>query len=75
MVIGNSLCHQRPKSFGMIEFAEMAEFMDDHIIGKVFGKMRDPIMKVEISLFGTAPPPRTLIADRDLAVGETVMPI
>ena len=46
--------------------------MGDEIVGAVWRKEKDAIVETQIAVFGTAPPPRLLIAHGYLVIGESV---
>jgi hypothetical protein len=55
-MVGNCGCNESPEFRRMVELAEMAQFMDDNIVGELFRQKRYFVIKIEIPLFGTAAP-------------------
>lgn len=68
LIVRESFRDQCPKTLRMIEFPQVAELMDDDVVGELQGKERDAVIEIEIPLHGTASPPRTLVADSDALV-------
>ena len=56
----------------MVEFFQMAELMDDYIILQFFRKMDDFIIKVQVSILGTASPSGLLVPDRNSLESEII---
>lgn len=56
----------------MVEFAEVAEFMDDDVVGEVVREQGETIAEIEVACAGTTAPAGFLIADTDFVVCESV---
>lgn len=52
----------------MVEFLEVAEFMDDEVVLRFGSKGDDFVVKVEVPFTRTAPPPGALIFDKYFVV-------
>ena len=59
----------------MVELSKVAELVDDHVVGKMRRKKCEPVVEVEIAVFGTASPTRLLIFDEDTLIRETIRSI
>lgn len=62
---GNGTSDMSPKCWRMVEFEQMAELVGDEIVGQMRRQMYDPIIKIEIAIFRTTAPSRSLVADGD----------
>ena len=51
----------------MIEFFDVADLVDDHIVPKIRRQKSQLVIEVQIPLLGTAAPAALLIPDRDAA--------
>src|SRR5258708_3977326 len=71
-ILRHSLLDQRPESWGVIELAEVAEFVDYYVVGLAGREEGEAVAKVEVALLRTASPSGLLIADRDFLVRESV---
>ena len=72
-VVNNRFPHKVPEVFPMIKFLQMAKFMHDQVILKHWRQVHDTVAEVQVALAGTASPFRSLVLDRNPAVGESVM--
>ena len=59
----------------MIHLAQVAEFVNDKIIGQLSGQKNDPVTEVKILLGRAAPPAAFLIADADTIIGKIIKSI
>lgn len=56
----------------MVELAEVAEFMDDDVVGVAGREEGEAVAEVEIALLGAAAPAGLLIPDRHFLVRESI---
>jgi hypothetical protein len=66
---------QIPKLFGVAELRQMAQLVDNDVVGKSRRQERDFVIKIEIAFARTAPPQRPLILDADFIKPQSVYPI
>jgi hypothetical protein len=71
-VVRHDLFNKIPKSLRVIEFANMAKFVDDNVIREVRRQKCDLIIEVEIPRLGTTSPSGALCADRNLSKLEMI---
>ena len=64
-MVGNGAADQSPEIRRVVQFLQMAKLMHDNIIGKMRWQRCHPIIKIQILLLRTAPPPRPLIPNRN----------
>ena len=56
----------------MVEFFEMAQFMDNKVVSKMLRQANDAVIEIEIAVLRTAAPAGALVPDGNLPYGETV---
>lgn len=49
MVVWTSLRHERPEPWRVIEFFEVAKFVNDEVVGEVRGEKQNAVVEVEIT--------------------------
>ena len=72
-VVGQGLLDQAPEFPGMVELAQMTEFVHDNIVRQFFRQESDFVVEVEIPFFRTASPPGFLILHCYLPKSEAVV--
>ena len=65
--------HEVPKSVRVIHLSTMTEFVHDDVVGQVRRQKSDFIIKRDVTLARTAPPPRLLVADTDASNSEAIV--
>ena len=75
MRIGNGFCDQAPEVLPVVHVVQVAQFVNDEIILKVFGEEYDAIAEIQVLLGRTAPPFCLLVLDENLVVGKVVVSI
>jgi len=63
--MGSSALHEAPEATRVIEFGEMAEFVDDDVVRNLGGKEDELVIEVEVPFFRTAPPVRFMVLDEN----------
>ena len=63
---------EEPKRFGMIEFFEVAEFVDNDVIGEVGREKGEFVAKVEVTTLGATTPAGFLIPNGNFVVFKSV---
>ena len=71
-MIRYGLAHEMPECLRVIRLREMAELVDDDIVGERRRQKRDFVIKIEITSARTAPPERPLIFDADFVKSQSV---
>jgi hypothetical protein len=74
-MIRDGFRHECPETRSVIEFLEMAQFMDDDRIDQTLWEQRKTVIEIEIPLLRTAPPARVLVTDSDAVEGKSIMRI
>ena len=71
-VVGEALRHQCPKTRGVIELAQVAKFVDYHVVAQHLGQQRHFVIKIKIPPRRAAPPPRAGVAYKNFVVSVSV---
>lgn len=66
---------EAPEAFGVVEFGEMAELVDDDVVGDIGRQKYQFVIEIKVPFFRTTPPPRFVILDKDLADPKSVVGI
>lgn len=71
-VIRKLLTDQVPEGLGMVELGEVAEFVDDDVVGEAGRKEGELVAEIEVAMPGATAPSGLLVADSNFVIFESV---
>jgi len=72
-VVRHGFGDEIPEATGMVEFFQMAEFVDDDVVGVALGQQDDFVVETQVFVRAAASPPSALVFDEKAIIVKAVI--